>query len=166
MRSRPEIAINVGSRREVADRCARASAGQRPEPSQLFSGSAHTTRPPRMKGLGLLSFTDFDRSLLGYAAIRPMLCKMVVPAVMTVFFKGQIYIRVRPGDPPPRTGSPGARSLHQHRPRFGAVGSKLRKMPKEPRVLISTSASAAAPEMRRSERLSLRATIFWIGVPA
>lgn len=117
-----------------------------------------------MKGLALLSFTDFDRSLLGYAAIRPMLCKMVVPAVMTVFFKGQIYIRVRPGDPPPRTGSAGGRSLHQDRPRFGAVGSKLRKMPKEPQVLISTSAAAAAREMRRSERLSLRAAIFWIGV--
>src|SRR5260370_21019044 len=119
MRSRPEIAIKFGSRRDVADRFARAPAGQRPEPSQLFSGSAHTTRPPRMKGLALVSFTDFDRSLLGYAAIRPMLCKMVVPAVMTVFFKGQIYIRVRPGDPPPRTGSAGGRSLHQDRPRFG-----------------------------------------------
>jgi hypothetical protein len=37
-------------------------------------------------------------------------------------------------------------------------------MPKEPQVLISTSAAAAAREMRRSERLSLRAAIFWIGV--
>jgi hypothetical protein len=36
-------------------------------------------------------------------------------------------------------------------------------MPMEPQVLISTSAAAAPRERRRSEPLSLRAAIFWIG---
>jgi hypothetical protein len=35
-------------------------------------------------------------------------------------------------------------------------------MPREPRMLISTSIIAS--EERRTERLSLRAAIFWIGV--
>jgi hypothetical protein len=37
-------------------------------------------------------------------------------------------------------------------------------MPREPRMLISTSMIASVPEERRTERLSLRAAIFWIGV--
>lgn len=39
---------------------------------------------------------------------------------------------------------------------------EVTKVPMEPQVLISTSAAAAAHERRRSERLSLRAAIFWI----
>jgi hypothetical protein len=36
-------------------------------------------------------------------------------------------------------------------------------MPREPHALISTLL-AATPDRRRTERLSLRAAIFWIGV--
>jgi hypothetical protein len=37
-------------------------------------------------------------------------------------------------------------------------------MAREPQALISTSLATAASERRRTERLSLRAAIFWIGV--
>jgi hypothetical protein len=37
-------------------------------------------------------------------------------------------------------------------------------MAREPQALISTSLAAASPDRRRTERLSLRAAIFWIGV--
>lgn len=37
-------------------------------------------------------------------------------------------------------------------------------MVREPQALISTSLAAAAPDKRRTERLSPRAAIFWIGV--
>ena len=88
----------------------------------------------------------------------------IMPAVKMVC-NGELYIKVnRPGDPPPRTGSIGGRSSHQDRPHSGAVGSKSPKMGREPHALISTSLAAAAPDKRRTERLSLRAAIFWIGV--
>src|SRR5437588_782222 len=60
---------------KIADDCPERQPDDGRSPAGLFGGSAHTTRPPRMKGLALLSFTDFDRSFLGYAAIRPMLCR-------------------------------------------------------------------------------------------
>ena len=58
----------------------------------------------------------------------------------------------------------GGRSSHQDRPHSGAVGRKSPKMAREPQALISTSLATAAPDKRRTERLSLRAAIFWIGV--
>jgi len=88
----------------------------------------------------------------------------IILAVKTVC-NGQICIKVnRPGGPPPRTGSTGGRSSHQDRPHSGAVGRKSPKMAREPQALISTSLATAASERRRTERLSLRAAIFWIGV--
>jgi hypothetical protein len=68
-----------------------------------------------------------------------------------------------PGDAP-RTGSTGGRSLHQGRPHYVALAGADVAMPREPRMLISTSIIASIPEERRTERLSLRAAIFWIGV--
>jgi hypothetical protein len=68
-----------------------------------------------------------------------------------------------PGDAP-RTGSIGGRSLHQDRPNYVALAGADVAMPREPRMLISTSIIASVPEERRTERLSLRAAIFWIGV--
>jgi len=39
-----------------------------------------------------------------------------------------------------------------------------RKMPREPYALILTAVATAAPERRRTERLSPRVAIFWVGV--
>jgi hypothetical protein len=37
-------------------------------------------------------------------------------------------------------------------------------MPREPHLLISTPVATPLPQRRRTERFSLRAAIFWIGV--
>ena len=88
----------------------------------------------------------------------------IIPAVKTVC-NGQICIKVnRLGDAPSRTGSTGGRSLHQDRPHSGATGRKPPEMAREPQAPISTSLATAASERRRTERLSPRTAIFWIGV--
>jgi hypothetical protein len=115
-------------------------------------------------------FTNFDLNLLGTPCDSPHVGPMrivgdpIIPAVETACI-GQHNIKVnRPGDAPPRTGSTGGRSSHQDRSHSGAVGRKSPKMAREPQALISTSLAAASPDRRRTERLSLRAAIFWIGV--
>jgi hypothetical protein len=88
----------------------------------------------------------------------------IIPAVKMACI-GELYIKAnRPGDAPPRTRSIGGWSSHQDRPHSGAVGRKSPKMARDPQALISTSLAAAAPDKRRSERLSPRAAISWIGV--
>jgi hypothetical protein len=68
----------------------------------------------------------------------------------------------RPGDVP-HTGSTGGRSLHQDRPLYLARAGND-GMPREPLMLISTPVATLMPESRRTERVSLRAAIFCIGV--
>ena len=54
--------------------------------------------------------------------------------------------------------------MHQDRPHYVALAGTDSTMPREPHMLISTPVDISVPESRRTERLSLLAAIFWIGV--
>lgn len=68
-----------------------------------------------------------------------------------------------PGDVP-RTGSYGAGSLHQDPPHYAALAGTDGMMAREPHLRFSPQLATPLPERKRSERLSLRAAIFWIGI--
>jgi hypothetical protein len=95
-------------------------------------------------------FTNFDHSLLG------TLCNPLYFVTGTPTFTVN-----RPGDPPPAPGPPAAGPCI----RTGRItAGSDRTMPSEPHALISTPVAIPIPERRGTERLSLRAAIFSIGV--
>ena len=94
-------------------------------------------------------FTNFDHSLLG------------TPFDPLYFVTDRPTFTVnRPGDAPPAPGSPAAGPCI----RTGRItAGSDRTMPSEPHA-ISTPVAIPIPERRGTERLSLRAAIFSIGV--